>query len=541
MIRVSLSDVKKYYGSHEVLKKINIEIHDGEKVGLVGRNGEGKSTLFKIIAGEETVDEGHVAIKKDTTVGYLQQIPHYSSSDTVKHVILRAFDRVIDLSNSMRKIEDAMCIDIEHLDELMEEYTKLQEEFEALDGYSVEENIAKVCNGLKIPQEMLDRQFSVLSGGEKSLILLAICLLKKPQILLLDEPTNHLDIPRLEWLEGFLKDYNGALILVSHDRYFLDKVVTKIFEIEDGIISTYCGNYSYYLIEKAHRYELQSIEYKNQQKKIKAMQESIKDLMDWGNRGGNDGLHRRAGSIQKSLDKMEKVDKPVIKKNISLDFGETDRSGKIVINAKNISKGYTTEQLFEHVDLSIRYGEKIAIVGKNGQGKTVLLKTLLGIIQPDEGEVIIGANVKIGYMPQEIKFEHPERTVIDEFRDSFIGSIEKVRSILSRFLFFNDQIYKLVGSLSGGEMARLRLCQLMYQDINFLVLDEPTNHLDIASREMLEEALSEFQGTVLFISHDRYFINKLAQRIYAVENHQITEYVGDYDYYRKKRLELYGE
>lgn len=532
MIQVSMTNVKKFFGAQEVLQDVNLEIQDGDRVGLVGRNGEGKSTIFRILAGYEKEDSGVVAKKKDETIGYVEQIPQYSSDDTCRTIINRAFGDVMKIAEEMRTLEERMCTDFEHMDQIMARYDRLQTKYESMDGYSVNESIAKVCNGLQISDRMLEQQYAVLSGGEKTLVMLAVCLLQKPSILLLDEPTNHLDLATIEWLETFLREYKGSTIIVSHDRYFLDQVVNKIYEIEDGKTTAYFGNYSYYLVERSHRQELQMIEYKNQQKKIKAMEKSIRDLMDWGNRGGNDGLHSRAGSIQKSLDRMERVERPVEKKNINLDFADTERSGKDVLILKKVEKSFN-KLLFSDVNMHIRYGERIAIIGKNGHGKSVLLKLILGIFEPDNGQILRGANLKIGYMPQEITFNHPEHTVIEEFRDGYIGTSEKARSILSRFLFYNDQVNKIVGKLSGGELARLRLCQLMYQDINFLIMDEPTNHLDIASREVLEEALADFAGTILFVSHDRYFINKLAQKTYVVENTCVTEYIGGYDDYRE--------
>lgn len=532
MIQVSMENVKKYFGAQEVLQDVNLEIQDGDRVGLVGRNGEGKSTIFRILAGYEKEDGGIVAKKKGATIGYVEQIPQYSSNDTCKTIINRAFDDVMKIAEEMRVLEERMCTDFDHMDQIMARYDILQTKFESMDGYSVNESIAKVCNGLHIPDRMLEQHYAVLSGGEKTLVMLAVCLLQKPSILLLDEPTNHLDLATIEWLENFLKEYKGATIIVSHDRYFLDQVVNKIYEIENGKTTAYFGNYSYYLVERSHRQELLKIEYKNQQKKIKAMEQSIRDLMDWGNRGGNDGLHRRAGSIQKSLDRMERVERPVEKRNINLGFADAERSGKDVLILKKVEKSFN-KLLFSDVNMHIRYGERIAIIGKNGHGKSVLLKLILGILEPDNGQILRGANLKVGYMPQEITFNHPEHTVIEEFRNGYVGTSERARSILSRFLFYNNQVNKIVGKLSGGELARLRLCQLMYQDINFLIMDEPTNHLDIASREVLEEALTDFAGTILFVSHDRYFVNKLAQRIYVVEDTCVTEYIGGYDDYRE--------
>ncbi len=399
--------------------------------------------------------------------------------------------------------------------------------------------MSKVCAGLKFYNEFLNTEFIKLSGGEKNMVILGRILLENPKILLLDEPSNHLDMSSIEWLEGYLKAYKGTVIIISHDRYFLDRVVTKIVEIEDGDTSIYEGNYSYYVKEKQRRVFEQFEAYKDQQKKIKAMERAIKQLRIWAIQADNEKFFKRAASMQKRLDKIQRVDKPVTDKpKIQLNFADTDMSGKDVVNIKGLYKDFENKKVLENLNFHIRYGESVALLGDNGSGKSTIIKILLGEVKADYGEAKLGSNTKIGYLAQNITFNNEELTVVDAFREDMNILEGPARGILAKFLFYGESVFKKIKNLSGGEKSRLKLCKLIQNDINLLILDEPTNHLDIDSRENLEEALTEFSGTILFISHDRFFINKLAERICEIENKKIVDYPGNYEYYKEKKNEF---
>lgn len=538
MIEISLKSIEKYYGANKVLEDISFEVQSGEIVGLLGRNGTGKTTIFKMISRLENYNSGALSIRKNATIGYLDQIPEYPSSYRAIDVLNEAFKNVIDIKESLRSMEEKMSsLQGEDLDKIMKRYGELQIEYENKGGYEVEEKLSKVCSGLKINEVFKERLFCTLSGGEKTTVMLGKILLQNPSILLLDEPTNHLDIDSVEWLEEFLRDYNGTVLIISHDRYFLDAVVKKIVEIEDGKASIYLGNYSHYVEEKERRIMQQVELYKSQQKKIKAMEESIKRFKDWGNRGDNEKMFKKAANMQKRIDKMDKIDRPIVEKtNIKLDFSTETRSGKDVILVKGLKKAFDDKVILENLNFHVIYSHKVAILGKNGCGKSTLIKIVLNKINEYEGEVKIGSGTKIGYLQQEIEFSHNENTILESFMDEYPVSEGEARGILARFLFYADDVFKKVKNLSGGEKVRLKLCQLMHSDTNLLVLDEPTNHLDIDSREMLEKALGQFNGTIIFISHDRYFINKIANRIAEIKNKKLISYIGNYDYYKEKRL-----
>ena len=406
-------------------------------------------------------------------------------------------------------------------------------------GYEKEEKLSKVCTGLNFDDSFLDKDFSILSGGEKTTVILGKILLESPDILLLDEPTNHLDMKATEWLEDYLKSYKGMVIIVSHDRYFLDNVVSKIIEIEDMECETYKGNYSEFVKQKEDNMLIQFHQFKEQQKQIAAMEKTIKDLRDWAQRADNNKFFKRAASIQKKLDKMQKIKKPKFdKQNIKLDFNDVERSGNQVIIAKNLSKSYEEKQLFNESNLLINFKDRAALIGANGSGKTTFLKMLLGEEATDGGNVRIGDSVKFAYLPQNITFKDEELTVVDCFREDFMILEGKAREYLSKFMFFGSDVFKKVNKLSGGERVRLKLSKLLYEDINLLILDEPTNHLDIDSIEALEESLEYFKGTILFISHDRYFINKMSSRIIEIDNKTFKNYLGNYDYYKEEKDKL---
>lgn len=540
MIELAFNNLEKYYGASKVLNNINFDIQSGEKVGIIGRNGCGKTTLFKVICGIEDYHKGMMTIRKGALIGYLEQVPEYSKDTKVIDILNTAFSNIIDISQEMKALELQMAqlTGIE-LEKVLKKYGMLQVSFEHNGGYHMEEKLNKICIGLKIDDNMKARNFNTLSGGEKTIILLGRILLINPDILLLDEPSNHLDMDSIEWLDSFLKEYSGTVLIISHDRYFLDSVVSKIIEIEDGESELFLGNYSYYMEEKERRQLAEFEVYENQQKKIKAMENTIKKLRDWGQRGDNVKFFRRAASMQKRLDKINKIDKPKLESSkIQLNFSSTDRSGKDVLLIKNLFKSFNSNSIIEALDFHIRYGERIGLLGKNGCGKSTLLKIITQDYIHDKGELSIGASVKIGYLSQNIAFEKEDTTILEAFRNEFAISEGEARKILSKFLFYGERVFKKIENLSGGEKSRLKLCQLMHQNINFLILDEPTNHLDIESREMLEEALIDFKGTILFVSHDRYFINKVAKRIVELQNKKLINYNGNYNYYKEKRLEL---
>lgn len=533
----SVNNVTKSFGGNIIFENISLEIKNGERVGLVGRNGSGKTTIFQLLTGMESLDAGAIHMKKGTRIGHVAQIPKFDESMTVYEVLSSAFKTEKELEREMRTLEKHMAEEQEPsvLQKLMERYGVIQEEFAFLGGYEIEANIMKVANGLQVI-ELFPRPFLELSGGEQTKVSLAYMLLQKPDLLLLDEPTNHLDLFAVEWLEQFLKEYNGTVMVISHDRYFLDEVVTKIFDLEDGEIHVYHTNYSRFVEEKEERLLQEFQAYQEQQKKIKKMKEAIKRLREWANQANppNEGLHKRARSMERALERMQKLKKPILeRKQMGLQFEGQDRSGKDVVVIKEVSKGFADHPLFNEVNLHVRFQERAAIVGRNGTGKTTLLKLLLEQIEPDAGEIRIGSSVKIGYLSQHA-YGNRKSNVLEAFREYVAVTEGEARHILAKFLFYGPAVFKKVTQLSGGEKMRLRLAQLMYQDINFLILDEPTNHLDIESREVLEEALEQYNGTILAVSHDRYFLNKLFEKTYWIDERKLFEFAGNYAWARQK-------
>ncbi|MEB9504772.1 ABC-F type ribosomal protection protein [Bacillus anthracis] len=533
----SVNNVTKSFGGNIIFENISLEIKNGERVGLVGRNGSGKTTIFQLLTGMESLDAGAIHMKKGTRIGHVAQIPKFDESMTVYEVLSSAFKIEKELEREMRTLEKHMAEEqgSSVLQKLVERYGIIQEKFAFLGGYEIEANIMKVANGLQVT-ELFPRSFLELSGGEQTKVSLAYMLLQKPDLLLLDEPTNHLDLFAVEWLEQFLKEYNGTVMVISHDRYFLDEVVTKIFDLEDGEIHVYHTNYSRFVEEKEERLLQEFQAYQEQQKKIKKMKEAIKRLREWANQANppNEGLHKRARSMERALERMQKLKKPILeRKQMGLQFEGQDRSGKDVVVIKEVSKGFADHPLFNEVNLHVRFQERAAIVGRNGTGKTTLLKLLLEQIEPDAGEIRIGSSVKIGYLSQHA-YGNRKSNVLEAFREYVAVTEGEARHILAKFLFYGPAVFKKVTQLSGGEKMRLRLAQLMYQDINFLILDEPTNHLDIESREVLEEALEQYNGTILAVSHDRYFLNKLFEKTYWIDERKLFEFAGNYAWARQK-------
>ncbi|MBY0123712.1 ribosomal protection-like ABC-F family protein [Bacillus sp. S/N-304-OC-R1] len=538
MIACSVNQIGKMYGGNTVFENISFEIHDRDRIGLVGRNGSGKTTLFRMLAGSELPDSGQIHWKKGTEIGYLAQIPVYSNHITARGVLLSAFSSLTEIEKRMKELEEEMGMEPnpDQLEKLVEKYGDLQDQFILNGGYEMEANIERVANGLNI-SPLLEKPFGKLSGGEKTKVGLAFILLKQPDLLLLDEPTNHLDLMAVEWLSGYLKEYSGTIVVVSHDRYFLDEVVNKIYDLEDGEIHCYQTNFTGFVKEKEERLLIEFQAYEEQQKKIKKMKEAIKRLREWANRANppNEGLHKRARNMERALERMEKLDRPQLnRKKMGLEIEASDRSGKDVVFMKNVSKSFGDQLLFQSVQMHITYRERVAIVGENGSGKSTLLKLILQELKADHGEVKVGSNVKIGYLSQQVFMEMKDETVIEAFRNEVQVTEGEARHILARFLFYGYQVFQKVSKLSGGERMRLRLAQLMYQEINLLILDEPTNHLDIESREVLEEVLEDFKGTILAVAHDRYFLNRLFDKIYWIERKAVYGFDGNYDWAREK-------
>ena len=540
MIEIAMNNAKRNFGFKNVLDGFDLEATTGERIALIGPNGCGKTTIFKIIAGEEKLDSGMVTTRKGASIGLLSQIPPKVSDDyTVRDLLLKDFQKLFEVERKMRECEQKLATaSPKDMDYLLSAYGKLQDYFQNMGGYEIDEKVSKICNGFKISDDMLDRAFNTLSGGEKTIVNLASLIISNPDILLLDEPTNHLDIDTLEWFEHFLTNYKGTVIVSSHDRYFLDKVATKTIFIDKGKADVYHGNYTYYLQESERRALAEFEEYKNQQKQIEAMKNTVKKLKEWGTQGDNPRFFRRAACIEKRLEKMEMLDRPDTKKTLPLDFEVKGRSGKDVLVVDDLGLMAGDKVLLDGAEMSVQYGEKVCLMGKNGTGKSTFIKALLDPTSDYvcQGEIKLGSQVSIGYIPQEIHFEDDNATILDVSRKSFTGSETQLRASLAKFLFYGENVFKRVGTLSGGEKVRLKLFELIQKKANLLILDEPTNHIDIDTKEMLEEALSEYAGTLLFISHDRYFINQLAERIENIEDCQFVNYLGNYDYYKEQKV-----
>ncbi|WP_372663550.1 ribosomal protection-like ABC-F family protein [Cohnella sp.] len=544
MLMINCQNVKKYHGAQLILEDVTLEIHQGEKIGLVGRNGSGKSTLLKLIAKLDKPDQGQLTVRKDAQIGYLEQIPAELAQGTVYEVLAAGYRDLLACRTEMTELEIAMsepemANPPQRLDALLKQYSELQERFEREGGYELDARIDQVASGLQIERERYGRTYASLSGGEKTKVGLASQLIYKLDVLLLDEPTNHLDLAGVEWLEDYLNKYAGACLIVSHDRYFLDLVVTKIIELEDGESTAYHTNYTKYVVEKEARMLQEFADFQEQQKKIKKMKETIKQLIEWGRVGGNEKFFRRAASMQKALDRMEKLKRPAVDlKGAEFDLNPTGRSGRRVVEFDGVSKKYGGFTVLDKAAGLLEYGEKVMMVGGNGSGKTTLLKLILGEEQIDEGDLSLGSRVSVGYLAQQEYPDEPKKTVLEYFRKEAGLEEGEARSRLAAYLFYGADVFKSVSQLSGGEWTRLRLAVLVLRKPNLLILDEPTNHMDIASREALEEALEEFPGTLLAVTHDRYLINRLSQKIWELNQGKITVFLGDFDAYKEKSREF---
>lgn len=534
---LSCQNISKTFGDQVILKDASFHIEEREKAALIGNNGAGKTTLLKIIMGEESADSGTVVLARDKTIGYLAQYQDIRGHHTIYEELLTTKQHILDMEQRMRTMEQEMkALSGEKLETLMNSYTRLTHAFEQENGYAWKSELVGVLKGLGFSEEDFDRQIENLSGGQKTRVALGKLLISRPDVLLLDEPTNHLDMSSISWLESFLMNYPGAVLIVSHDRYFLDRVVTKVVEIEAGNLYSCQGNYSVYAVKKAQLRDAQYKAYLNQQREIRHQEAVITKLKSFN----REKSIRRAESREKMLDKIERLEKPVeLQTQMRLTLEPRFTSGNDVLTVEGLSKSFPGQTLFSDVSFEIKRGERVALIGDNGTGKTTLLKILNGLLDADTGKYTLGAKVQIGYYDQEHHVLHMEKTIFDEISDTWPTLTDtQIRNMLAAFLFTGDDVYKLISSLSGGERGRVSLAKLMLSEANFLILDEPTNHLDIASKEILEEALNSYTGTVFYVSHDRYFINQTATRILDLTRQALVNYIGDYDYYLEKREEL---
>lgn len=535
MVIFKANNLKKSYGADVIFDNVSFDLKEGEVVGLLGRNGTGKSTLLKILKGLETPDSGNIQFFKKCSIGYLEQIPEYPNM-TVQDVLYLPFEKVMSIEKDMRAIEGLLATSLNENDmnKLLEKYGRLQETFDKNNGYSISSKVEKIKNGLNITEDLSNSIFDKCSGGEKTRVLVAKMLLEEPEILLLDEPTNNLDIKTLEWLEDYIKQYKGSVLVVSHDRYFLDHVIGRVLELDTDGIEEYDGNYSKYIQDKEQRFLERYKVYENNQYITHRMEMQVRRLKSMNSQI----LRGVANKIENRLNKMEKIDKPIFeKKSMRMNEFSGSRSGATLLEAVGIAKSFEQKELFSDIDLTIEKGDRIGIIGENGSGKTTLLKILLGQEMPDDGIIEISSTAKIGYLTQDTSFEDEEKTILETFIQSFDSMNQgEARNKLASMLFTSDDVYKKIKVLSGGEKIRLKLCILMNQNLNLLVLDEPTNHLDLNSREVLEENLMNYSGTLLFVSHDRYFLEKMTNKIWNLENKQMEVFSGNYDEYidRKK-------
>ena len=529
MIDISVSNlVKEFEVGHKILDGLTFQVDTGERVGLLGPNGCGKTTLLRILTGVLDYDEGDVVIAPGKRMGLISQIPVYPAGYTVEDVLATAFE-------PLRKMEAEMAALTEQMGEgsdpaLLSRYDRLTAAYEAAGGYETDTRTNKVCNGLSIPQSMREQLFDKLSGGEKTRVNLARLILEDTDILLLDEPTNHLDLRATEWLEEYLEKFKGTVLTVSHDRYFLDQVVDRIVEIQEGRAEFYEGNYSFYAVEKERRYEEKLRQYEKEQAKIEQLEKAAAQMRIWAY-SGMDKTFKRVKSMEKRIERMRVTDRPKKERKMEVRFGEREFRGDEVLTIKGLTKSFGDRTLFANLGLEVEGGERIGLLGDNGSGKTTLLKLILGEEEPDSGKIRMGPTVRIGYLPQHVHFDHPERNLVDTLIYDQDCTAQTARNRLAAFKFRGEDVFKPVSALSGGEQSRLRLCMLMDEKINLLILDEPTNHLDIQSREWIEEAVEEYEGNLLFVSHDRYFIERFASRIWMLENGQITDFRGGYQDY----------
>ena len=533
MIDIQLTGlVKEFEVGHRILDGFSLQVDSGERVGLLGRNGAGKTTIFRIMTGQVAPDEGTVTIAPGKRLGLISQIPVYPEGYTVRDVLDTAFAPLHAMEQELNDLAVRMGESSDKA--LLERYDKLSAAFEAGGGYDTETRLNKVCNGLSIDADMRQRPFDALSGGEKTRINLARLILEDTDILLLDEPTNHLDLNATEWLESYLERFKGTVLAISHDRWFLDKVVRRVAEVSDGKAELYSGNYSFYVEEKERRYQEKLKQYEKEQAKIAQLEKSAEQLRTWAFMG-MDKTYKRAMSMEKRIERMRTTDRPTKDKKLTVRFGEREFHGDEAMVIDHLSKSFGDRTLFSDINLEVTGGERIALLGDNGTGKSTFLKIVMEEESPDSGSIYLGPSIRIGYLPQIIRFDRPDRNLVDTMLYAQNCTTQEARDRLAVFRFRGEDVFKPVSALSGGEQSRLRLCMLMDHRINLLILDEPTNHLDIDSREWIEDAVSEYGGNLLFVSHDRYFIEKFASRIWLLENGTITDFKGTYTEFRAWR------
>ena len=541
MIEIQVKDlVKSFEVGHNVLDGLTFQIDQGERVGLLGKNGAGKTTLFKILTGEIDYDEGQVTIGQGRRVGLISQIPVYPAGYTVEDVLRSAFDRLHALAEEMEALTARMAAG-ENDPTLLRRYGTLSEKFETFGGYDTDVAVNKIANGLSISREMRSQLFDSLSGGEKTRVNLGRLILEDTDILLLDEPTNHLDLHATEWLEEYIRGFRGTVVTISHDRYFLDRIVTRVIEIAGGKAEFYSGNYSFYAVEKERRFQERMKQYEKEQAKIEQLEKAAEQLRMWAFQG-MDKTYRRAISMEKRIERMRTTSKPTQARKMDARFSTAEFHGDEVLALRNLAKSYGDKHLFDGINLKIEGGERIALIGDNGTGKSTLIKMIMGELYPDDGRIRTGPQVRAAYLPQIVHFDHPDWNLVENMMAAKRGlSAQSARNRLAAYDFRGEDVMKPVSVLSGGEQSRLRLCMLMDDEINFLILDEPTNHLDIDSREWIEEAVEAYDGTLLFVSHDRYFINRFATRIWELADGTITDYPMGFTQYRQVKAQEEAE
>ncbi|MDQ7225292.1 ABC-F family ATP-binding cassette domain-containing protein [Staphylococcus haemolyticus] len=533
---LNATDVTKKFLDETLFDNVMLTLNSGDTIGLVGRNGEGKTTLLRLLCGSESPTTGIISWKKNIKIGYLDQIPNYADNEKVYTCLKSVFGELNIISEQLKLLEEKMSMDVNDIDELMLRYGNLQSYYEEHGGYEIDAKIRRVASGLNITH-LLESQWKDLSGGERTKVGIAQILIKPTDLLLLDEPTNHLDFKSIEWLTNYIKNYHGATVVVSHDRYFLDETVNQIIEIDQKNLYPYNGNYSYFVEEREKRLLIEFEAYKTQQKKIKKLKASIKQLRMWASQSNppNAAMYRRAKSMEKSLNRIKRLDKPILNsKNMKMELEDATRVSNRVIEMEDVTKTYD-KLLFEKVNMLVRRGEHIAIIGDNGTGKSTLLKIILGVVSIDNGTIKTANNLKIGYLSQhEFENDADNNTVLNKFREEVNVSEAEARHILADFMFYGKDVFKKVGDLSGGEKIRLRWAQIVHTDYNLLILDEPTNHLDIEAKEIIEDALLNYEGSIITVSHDIYFLNKLFNTTYLLKNKYLKKFEGNYNYIKEK-------